>query len=668
MPLPTDVVTAMSREIAVSCDPSTGVVTDADERAQRLLQIKPGEPLASFAPPGTEAKITKLLEAAREHAVSRWEVAMNVEGRPRTLAFSGAPHDGEVILVGSLVPEDYAGALTELNASMSELATLHRELVARKAEVTQLRGDLTDTEKGLAVLNQEVDERTESLKETINRKSRVLAEVSHELRTPISSILGLSGLLLSDADGALSVEQRKQIDIIQRAAATLSALVNDLLDLSKADAGRMTLRVSRFSVKDVFSALRGMLRPLLPSSGVALELEEPDDFPTLETDEGKLSQILRNLISNAIKFTERGEVRVTVSLTGYGAASFRVRDTGIGISADDQRRLFREFSQIDSPRQRKVRGTGLGLALSKRMAMLLAGDILVDSEPGKGSTFTVVVPVVHPEAVEMRLLEQRSRIIDPARVPVLVVEDDRAALLLYERHLAKGGFQIIPARSLEEARAKLAAWRPMAVILDVMLEEESTWTFLADLKQDPTTRDIPVLVVTVIGGEDKARSLGADDFSLKPVDEAWLTGRLRALARRGPIRKVLVIDDDEASRYLIRRYLEGTPYALIEAKDGAEGSRRARDERPDIIFLDLFLPDGSALDVVDELRSDLRTRDIPVVVVSAQPLDTEGNERLAKATQGMIAKKDLSRPEALRRIVEALEARKPELAPPESKG
>jgi CheY-like chemotaxis protein len=173
--------------------------------------------------------------------------------------------------------------------------------------------------------------------------------------------------------------------------------------------------------------------------------------------------------------------------------------------------------------------------------------------------------------------------------------------------------------------------------------------------------------VTVIGGEDKARSLGADDFSLKPVDEAWLTTRLRALARRGPIRKVLVIDDAEASRYLMRRYLEGTPYALIEAKDGAEGSRRARDERPDVIFLDLFLPDGSALDVVDELRSDLRTRDIPVVVVSAQPLAAQANERLAKATQGMIAKSELSRAEALRRIVEGLEAGKPELASLESK-
>jgi DNA-binding response OmpR family regulator len=387
-------------------------------------------------------------------------------------------------------------------------------------------------------------------------------------------------------------------------------------------------------------------------------MEEPEGFPDLETDEGKLAQILRNLISNAIKFTERGEVRVSVSLTEYGAAAFRVRDTGIGISKENQRKLFREFVQIDSALQRKVKGTGLGLALSKRMAHLLAGDILVESEAGKGSTFTVIVPLVHPEVVEMRLLDERSRQLDPARTPILVVEDNRAAVIVYERYLTKSGFQLVPARTLDEARDKLASLKPAAIILDVMLEDQSSWSFLADLKKDPKTKDIPVLVVTVMGGEDRARSLGADDFSLKPVEESWLSSRLRALSRRGPIHKVLVIDDDETARYLLRKFLEGTPYTLIEATDAMDGSRLARDEQPDVIILDLFLPNGSGLDVVDELKKDTRTRDIPVLIVSAQPFDGGLHEKLSAVTAGVVEKKDLSRDEALKRIREALESRR----------
>jgi signal transduction histidine kinase/CheY-like chemotaxis protein len=658
MPLPPDILTALSREMALACD-AAGVITEADERAREFIKAEPGTQLTDLVPKGTEAKVQTLIATALQRFVSSWEVAMLVEGKPRTVAFSAAPRDGRVILVGSLVPDDYAGALSQLNASMSELATLHRELIARQNEVKQLKGDLMDTERGLVVLNQEVSDRTETLQSTISQTSRVVADVGHELRTPISAIMGLSTLLLGGGDGDLTREQRKQIEIIRRAADTLASLVNDLLDLSKADAGKLTLRITRFSVKDVLSGLRGMLRPLIPAgSPVTLELEEPDGFPELETDEGKLSQILRNLISNAIKFTERGEVRVSVSPTAYGAAAFRVRDTGIGISVEDQRKLFREFVQIDSALQRKVKGTGLGLALSKRMANLLAGDILVDSEVGRGSVFTVIVPIVHPDVIEMRLLDQRSRAVDPSRTPVLVVEDNRAAMIVYERYLTKSGFQLILARSLDEARQKLAALRPAAVILDVMLEDQSSWSFLADLKSDPKTKDIPVLVVTVMGGEERARSLGADDFSLKPVNEAWLTGRLRALTTIGPVQKVLVIDDDEASRYLLRKFLEGSPYAVIEAADASGGSRRAREEQPDVIFLDVFLSQGSALDVAEDLKSDARTRHIPIVIVSAQQLADGLREKLSKIASVIVDKRDLSREVALKRIREALETRR----------
>ncbi|HEX6835518.1 MAG TPA: response regulator [Polyangia bacterium] len=529
-----------------------------------------------------------------------------------------------------------------------------QELRERTLELATLNRELLESNRGVMALYGELDEKADSLRRTSEVKSRVVSNVSHEFRTPLNSILGLTRLLLARTDGPLTPEQEKQLGFILRSATELSELINDLLDLSKMEAGKIRLHASKFAVSDLFSALRGMSRPLQTRPEVELVFADtPADLPLLHTDEGKISQVLRNLISNALKFTERGEVRVSAAYVG-GELVFTVRDTGVGIAPDDHERVFEEFTQLENPLQKAVKGTGLGLSLSRKLAELLAGALTVESALGAGAAFHLRVPIVHPEVHEMDQMIERSHYADPERAPVLVVEDDRQTMFLYEKYLSSSGFQVLPARSIEDARELLRDIKPAAIVLDVMLEGETSWGFLADLKSSIETRDIPVLVVTVTDRENKARALGADEFWMKPMDKEWLTRKLRTLAKRGPIENVLVIDDDEVSRYLVRRLLAETPYKITEATGGLEGIRLAREMLPSVILLDFVMPGMTAFEVLDELKADTRTRNIPVIIHTSKDLAAEERERLKQATAAILSKQSLSREVAIARIRDAL--------------
>ncbi len=353
------------------------------------------------------------------------------------------------------------------------------ELRERAVELATLNRELLESNRGVMALYSELDEKADSLRRTSEVKSRVVSNVSHEFRTPLNSILGLTRLLLARTDGPLTPEQEKQLGFILRSATELSELINDLLDLSKMEAGKIRLHASRFAVSDLFSALRGMSRPLQTRPEVGLSFDEPPaDLPLLHTDEGKISQVLRNLISNALKFTERGEVRVSVARADDHVV-FRVRDSGVGIAPRDHERIFEEFTQLENPLQKAVKGTGLGLSLSRKLAELLAGTLTVESQLGQGATFHLRVPIVHPEVHEMAQLVERAHQPDPERAPVLVVEDDRQTMFLYEKYLSSSGFQVLPARSIDDARDLLRKVNPAAIVLDVMLEGETSWGFLA---------------------------------------------------------------------------------------------------------------------------------------------------------------------------------------------
>jgi signal transduction histidine kinase len=313
------------------------------------------------------------------------------------LATLAAPADASRI-AEELVGLDPPSPADEFSRQDRELLRALDDLEARRRELAHVNRELEDTNRGVLALNVELDEQAEALRRAGEMKTRFLASVSHELRTPLSSILGLSRLLLTRTNGELSSEQDRQVNFILQSAQDLAGMVNDLLDLARIEAGREVIRLSEVRLADLFASLRGMLRPLVPSgSKVTLAFDEPNEaLPTLFTDAGKLSQILRNLLSNALKFTERGEVRTRVAAGPGDSVVFSVSDTGIGIEPEHLRQIFEEFSQVDGPFRRRVKGIGLGLPLSRKLARLLGGDVAVLSEPGVGSTFSATIPTRFP--------------------------------------------------------------------------------------------------------------------------------------------------------------------------------------------------------------------------------------------------------------------------------
>lgn len=648
-----------SREFILACD-AEGRIAWMDPRAQRRLGERVGSPFFELAAPGAEEKARAIYERSRREPSRESELPVLARAAVSTVSLRGKPDGkGGVLLLGSLLPNEYAGSLEQVQASVAEVVELNREVSRQKRDIQRQKEaleaahkNLGESNRAVVTLHAELEDRAASLKRAADVKGRVVANVSHEFRTPLHTILGLSGILLDASDGPLSDEQRKQVRYIRTSAEELQQLVNDLLDLSKTESGKAQLRPEKFMLTDLFAAMRGQMRPLVdPNQPVELVFIEPAADLELETDHGKVAQVLRNLISNALKFTERGEVRVSAA-SSADRITFTVSDTGIGIAEQDFERVFEEFAQIESPLQKRVKGTGLGLPLSRRLAELLDGQLSVHSELGKGATFTLSIPIVHPEVSELASLTERP--IDPAKSPILVVEDDRKTIFLYEKYLSMAGFQVLPARSIEDARRLMASHRPAAVVLDIMLEGETTWEFLAELKRNPETSELPVLVVTVTSKAQKARALGADEFWLKPVNPDRLINKLKSLTRPGVQTKILVIDDDERARYVIRKLLGGTPYAMSEAATGPEGVRLAREAPPQVIFLDFLLQDMTAFDVLDELKADPRTRSIPVIVVTSHMLDAAERSRLAADTEAILSKENLTRELAIHRIRDAL--------------
>jgi CheY-like chemotaxis protein len=455
-------------------------------------------------------------------------------------------------------------------------------------------------------------------------------------------------MLLSKLDGDLTPEQERQVSFIRKSADDLSAIVSDLLDLAKVEAGKIEARPADFEVAELFAALKGVSRPLLQGDAVALVFEEAEGLPVLHTDEGKVSQILRNFVSNAIKFTERGEVRVRAERGEGDAVVFSVSDTGIGIAPENQERIFEEFAQVESPVQRRVKGTGLGLPLSRRLAELLGGTVRVESEPGSGSTFLLAIPARFGAGAE------RRREDDGGRVPVLVVDAEPDAPDAYGALLAGSDFRPVVARSIADARRAIEQERPEAVVLDVLLEGESGWGLLEELKRDEATRGTPVLVVTRVENEQKARDLGADWFALKPVAGEQLVGELTRLAREGLSRAILLVDDDPVARYLLRELIGDVPYAVVEAADGAEGLRVAKAERPAVVFLDLVMPGMLGADVLDALKADPATRPIPVIIYTSETIDDEKRRRLEERVVAILYKEMESRDASAAQVAAAL--------------
>lgn len=544
--------------------------------------------------------------------------------------------------IGEALTKDEAlDPIAEIRRQNREMLVQLEELNDRQQQLAVLNEELQDTNRGVVALYAELNDRADHLRQADELKSRFLSNMSHEFRTPLNSILALTRLLASQVDGLLAPEQLKQVHFVQKAAESLTELVNDLLDLAKVEAGRTAVAPVEFTAADLFSTLRGMLRPLLVGDAVALVFDPPPDMPTILTDESKVSQILRNFISNALKFTEHGEVRVAASFdAATDCVTFAVSDTGIGIAEGDIEIIWQEFGQVANAMQAKVKGTGLGLPLSKKLAELLGGSVTVNSAIGIGSRFAVTLPRVFPLSADRADLDPEWSV-DPNRIPILAIDDDPAEILNLERILAGTRYQLLAARSTAQGKRVLERVIPAVIILDIMLEGEEAWRFLIDTKHRETTHNIPFVVVTSTRDERKARSLGADHYLDKPVDHAAFLRTLDELTGARVAIKVLLVDDEEIARYLVRQLLPRGAFHLCEAGDGLAGLAMAHKEKPDVIILDLNMRPIDGLGFLELLAAEARGPLPPVIILtSLVPDDTQKLKRAG--VREIVSKSDLT--------------------------
>jgi signal transduction histidine kinase/CheY-like chemotaxis protein len=381
--------------------------------------------------------------------------------------------------------------LQELEHQNRELLSTLQQLNARQSELLQLNKELEETNRGVVALYAEINDKADYLQRASELKSKFLSNMSHEFRTPLNSVLALSRILLDRLDGDLTREQEKQVQYIRRSAEQLIDMVNDLLDIAKVEAGKITVRPVEFDAAALFGSLRGVLKPLLVSQRVNLVFDEPQDVPALHTDDSKVAQILRNFISNALKFTERGEVRVSVSVLDSEHVQFSVQDTGIGIAEHEQERIFEEFSQVENPLQKNAKGTGLGLPLSRKLANLLGGAVTVQSTLGVGSIFSLIIPRRYRE-----LVEDKPARIASAEPTILVIDDDEVSRYLLRNLLHGTNFRISEASNGSEGLKTAQAILPVVVFLDLNMPDMSGFEVLERLKNEPKTADIPVIVYT----------------------------------------------------------------------------------------------------------------------------------------------------------------------------
>jgi signal transduction histidine kinase/DNA-binding response OmpR family regulator len=540
-----------------------------------------------------------------------------IDGVDRTLFVlpiaAAGPEGHLVVLAGPFTPSFGGDELSRVQQFMTAVATA--------VDRARLLDRLKETNAELLDANR--------------HKTVFLANMSHELRTPLNAILGFSELLIDSTDGHFPDETRKRfLEQIHSSGKHLLGLINDILDLSKIEAGQMELRLQMVSVADVVAQVASAVEPLATEKQIHLESEAASAGQIL-ADEGKLRQMILNLVSNAIKFTSEGGSVAIKAVRVVDRMEITVSDTGIGIAQEDLQRLFKEFQQIDSGVNRRQQGTGLGLALTRSFAILHGGDIRVQSAPGKGSLFTIDLPVEArsphraPMAINGEVVKTPA---DASRPLVIVVEDDPVAAELLTRQIERAGFRTEIARTGAEVVTMAKEQKPAAITLDILLPDVDGWEVLTRLKQDHVTSDIPVVVVSVVDNPELGAALGAIDYFVKPVDAKDLVNRLSNFDFKqksgGRQVCVLVVDDEAANRDWLKHVLEPAGFEVTLATGGQEGIELARSRKPDVVMLDLLMPEVNGFEVVEALGGHEATRSIPIMVLTAKHLSNADFDQL----------------------------------------
>jgi signal transduction histidine kinase/CheY-like chemotaxis protein len=541
-------------------------------------------------------------------------------------------------------------------------------VVRRKApgEFPQHSVDLLQTfaaQSVLAIQNAnlftEVEEKSRQLEMASQHKSQFVASMSHELRTPLNAIIGLTEMMVSNAARFGTEKAAEPLRRVHRAGTHLLGLINQVLDLSKIEAGKLELSPETVNLAPLLEDVIGTARQLAEQNKNRLVLEARENLGQLTVDPMRLRQILLNLLSNACKFTKQGVVALRVKrvVDGRNWIEIAVADTGIGMTPEQQAKLFEEFTQADSSTARQYGGTGLGLAITRKLARMMGGDVTVASEPGKGSVFTVRLPGSADSLPSSSTGSDGRR--SPTADRVLVIDDDATARELIADHLKAEGFSAATAAGGVEGLKLAKELRPTAITLDVMMPDLDGWSVLAALRQDPELAEIPVIMITIVDEHRRGIALGAAGYLTKPIDREQLHRLVSRFRAPVPPTRVLVVEDDGVQRERMRGWLEGPQWTVQEAANGREALDRLKEDKPDVILLDLMMPEMDGFAVVAALQKEAGWRDIPVIVITSLDLDAKDRARLNSGVQSVLVKERFRPADLVERIRQLMHSKPP---------
>lgn len=562
-----------------------------------------------------------------------WHDVLGIQSALVTaLVSKGAP-------IGIMVLDQHEARLTEFTPEQVTLATA---MAAQSAMVIDN-----------ARMYEELIQTADQLREMDRLKSQFLANMSHELRTPLNSIIGFSRVILKGIDGPLTDMQKQDLEAIHGSGTHLLSLINDILDISKIEAGKMELAFEEVDLHTVVKGVMSTAIGLTKDKPVNLVQKIPDDLPTVWADPVRTRQALLNLVSNASKFTEKGAITIEATADAR-FVRVSVRDTGIGIAAEKLDTIFQAFTQADASTTRKYGGTGLGLAIARSFIELHGGEIWVESELGVGTTFSFTLPRAKPAELPADATPEQEESVTSSKKVVVTIDDDPGVITLYRRYLEQHGYHVIGVSNSQQALEQVQRFKPHAITLDILMPQKDGWAVLQELKQNPSTRDIPVIMCSILSEQGKGFSLGASDYLVKPIMQDDLIATLKRLDGHTKT-VVLAIDDRPEDILLIRRILEGQPqFVLVEAHSGAEGIEAVRRDPPDLILLDLMMPEMDGFAVLETLKGDAATRDIPVVVITAKELTEEDLQRLNGYVLSLLSKGRFNEKDLLNDIAGAL--------------